>query len=60
MPRGYYDAEGTGVGAVDYGRYVGPNPGMYWSVALARSPKEQYTARGEFGQPPAAQLMPAL
>ena len=58
MPRGYYDAEGTGVGAVDYGRWVGNPPNTWWSVALARLPNEQFSASGKFDQPPEAQLLP--
>jgi hypothetical protein len=34
-PRGWYDAEGRGVGAVDYGRWVGDAP-VFWWVAAAR------------------------
>lgn len=49
MPRGWYDAQGTGRN-LDYGRYVGNAGSLYWSVALAGS-TDEYSASDEYNQP---------
>jgi len=54
-PHGWYDSKDAGRGPVDYGRYVGDDPNIIWSVVVFGSSNE-YSDAGEYEAPDPAVL----